>query len=420
MAINVKRFTFTPSPLTVEEANFRHLIMDIAWFGIGLAATSRFASVFAIRLGADASDISLITSIPALILLVGSALGGWWTRRFSNPVKALFWPTFLFRFAFLLPAFAPIMPQELRVWWIILALTIPAIPQGVSSVVFTVMMRDAIPLNRMQPLLGFRSIAMNVSLAISALLLGVWLEWAPFPMNYQIMYVVAFAFQLLSVRECMAVRVENPSRQEKPASFIDSLVKPWRSPDFRKIALVAALLHIALLAVNAIIPLHLVQSLNASEGFVALYSIVELGSAALISLFAARISARIGTRNMIALGILLTSIAMLVLAIAPSLTFTLLGAALTGFGWTLSAMIGMFAYMMERVPSEKMSEYSPVYHQVIGLSMFVAPFIGSVLASSNMNLATVLLIGALLRFSVTPIIAFGGRVQRMVMAPNPT
>lgn len=419
MAINVKRFTLAPAPQTVEEANFRHLVMDIAWFGIGFAATSRFASVFAIRMGADATEISLITSIPALILLIGSAIGGWWTRRYNNPVKALFWPTFLFRFAFLLPAFAPIMPSELRVWWLILALTLPAIPQGISSVVFTVIMRDAIPLQRMQPLLGRRSIAMNVSLMISALALGAWLEWAPFPLNYQLMYVVAFAFQLLSVRECMAVRVERPSVQEKPGGFAASLLLPWKSPSFRKVALVAALLHIALLAVNAIIPLHLVETLRASEGFVALYSIIELGAAALISVFAARIAARIGTRNMIALGVFLTAVAMFILAIAPSPAFALIGAALTGIGWTLAAMIGMFAYLLECVPSEKMSEYSPVYHQVIGLSMFAAPFIGSALAESDLSLASVLMFGALLRVVTAPIIAFGGRVQRMVMAPRP-
>ena len=36
-----------------ERANFHHLVMEVAWFGLALATTSRFLSVFAIRLGRD-------------------------------------------------------------------------------------------------------------------------------------------------------------------------------------------------------------------------------------------------------------------------------------------------------------------------------------------------------------------------------
>ena len=40
---------------TTERTNFNHWVIDIAWFGLAFAATNRFLSVFAIRLGASST-----------------------------------------------------------------------------------------------------------------------------------------------------------------------------------------------------------------------------------------------------------------------------------------------------------------------------------------------------------------------------
>src|SRR5215510_11938822 len=90
-----------------ERDNFRHFVGDMAWFGLALAATSRFLSVYAIRLGADDLQIGLLASIPAILLAFSSPLGAWWRRHHESTVKALFWPGMIFRMIFVLPIFAP-------------------------------------------------------------------------------------------------------------------------------------------------------------------------------------------------------------------------------------------------------------------------------------------------------------------------
>ncbi len=110
--------------------------MDIAWFGLAMAATSRFLSVFAIRLGADANDLGLMSSLPNLVLIVSSGMAVWWRLRYETSQRALTLPGVGFRMVFLLPALTPSMPEPLQIPWLILSVTLPAVPQGIAGAVF--------------------------------------------------------------------------------------------------------------------------------------------------------------------------------------------------------------------------------------------------------------------------------------------
>src|SRR5690348_10232260 len=94
-----------PSQITLphEKSNYHHLVLDMTWFGLATAATSRFMSVYAIRLGATPIELGLISSLPAIVLLFSSSFGGWWMKRHDNPTQALRLPSILFRFLFLCP-----------------------------------------------------------------------------------------------------------------------------------------------------------------------------------------------------------------------------------------------------------------------------------------------------------------------------
>jgi MFS family permease len=257
-----------------EQSNFRHLVLDIAWFGLALAATSRFLSIYAIHLGATPAQLGWISAIPALILLVSSSFGGWWRRRYPNSVKALFLPALGFRLMFVLPAFAPFLPHAWQPWWVILSVSLPAIPQGIAGVTFMGVVRESIADSRMTQLLSKRSLALNIALAIGALTFGLWLEQAPFPLDYQVMFLLAFGFAMWSLKHCMHIRVITPS----PEIQVGQHVNPWRSPEFRQVALVAGVIHIAFTSLLAITPLYLVNTLGATEGFMAVFGLTELAA----------------------------------------------------------------------------------------------------------------------------------------------
>jgi predicted MFS family arabinose efflux permease len=385
----------------VEDANFRHMVWDIIWFGLAFAASSRFLSIYAIRMGADALHLSLMASLPALMLMFTSGIGERWVRRFSDPMRALMLPSFINRLGFLLPVFTPFFPPEARPYWILFAITLPAITQGHAAIAFLVMLRESVTSGRLTALLSRRSIWLNASIAISALVLGIWLERTPFPLGYQVMFIVSYIFALLSLRECSRIRV---LRHVPPPPLNAPHSSPWRSPGFRRVALVTFVIHIAFLAINPLIPQYLVERFDATEGFVALFSMVELAGGALIGTQAPRIAGRFGNRGMIALAMLFLMLAALVTAFAPTLYVTLIGAALTGAAWTAAAVVGLFAFLSENTPPENMTSYSKAYHQVVGLATFAGPLIGGGLVSAGVSLAAMLVIGALLRLVAAPLV----------------
>lgn len=381
---------------TTEQANFRVLVTDIAWFGLAFAATSRFLSVYAIRLGATAFELGLLSALPALMWLGSSVLSSWWARRYPNAVHALRWPTLGMRFVFLLPMFAPLFPAQLQVVWLIVAVTATAIPQGISNVIFMDMLRKAMPNpTRMTSLLARRMLFFNINVAAGTLLFGLWLEAGPFPVNYVLMFGLAFGAAFMSYRSCMRVKLPDEvrvSRQERPKT------KPFSVKSFRRVALVAFTMHLAFTAINAIIPLRLVQELGVGESYMALYGMAELGAAALISVVAPRIARRLGSQGLIVAGMVGTAVAALLIATTSNLTIILLSAGISGASWTLAAGIGLFRFFSDTSPAGEGSvEYATAYNQSIGVAMFVGPMLGSALVTGGVSLVGVLMIGAIMR-----------------------
>lgn len=376
-----------------EQSNFHHLVLDIVWFGLAFPAISRFLSVYAIRLGAEADELSLLTSLPAVVLLLSATLSNWWMRRHKDTMKALLWPSVGFRLSFLLPAFTPFMPQDFQATWLVLSLTLPALPQGISSVVFLVMMREAVDEKQISPLFSQRSLALNVAVGLSGLALGVWLEKVPFPLNYQAMYVLAFGLAMVSLWHVRQVHL-----LPLPAPKVDApaAVNPWRSMDFLRVGFITAVMHIAFFSVLPLLPLHLVNNLDAGEGFMALFALAELVAGAAVALFVSRITRRIGDRATIALAMVGTALGSVVIALATSLNVTLLAAALLGGSWT-AANIALFSFFSQTTPIEHRGQYTTAYTQVIFLSMFVGPMIGSGLYNQGVNLVAIIMAGAALR-----------------------
>ena len=385
-----------------EHSNYRHLIGDIAWFGVALAATSRFLSVFAIRIGATPLDLGLISSLPPLVLLFSSLLGSWWLRRYTdNIARSLLWPGIGMRLPFLLPAFAPLLPIQWQPLWLIVAVTIPAIPQGISGVIFNVLVRQGITDRNMTPMLSVRSVAMNETIAAGAVAFGIWLESAPFPLNYQVMFVVAFLFSLASAWHCQQLRPLTKEPPPLPATSSQTLPVvgggPWRSPRFLIVALLIMLSYISFTSITSIIPLRLVGDLGANEGFMALSALSELAAGACIALFATRLVTAFGNRGIIGLAMVFTAASALVLAFAQSLPLTLIGTALSGGAWT-AATIGVYGFFIENMPYDEVTSYSTAFQQTAGLALFIGPMIGSGLVQAGMPVVQVLLIGAALRF----------------------
>ena len=386
----------------LARANYRHLVQDVLWFGLAFPSTARFLSVYAIRLGAGAALLGWISALPAIILLITSAFAPSWRKRYRSTVHALFWPGLGFRLVFLLPALTPFFPTTFQPYWLLLAATLPAFAQGVSSVLFLVILRESVSARDLPGLMSHRSVAFNLAVGLLTVGFGVWLSKAPFPFNYQAMYVVAFLFSLVSLWHVQAIReIEPATLPEHVRGAARALL---RTPVFRRVASTTALVHLSFYAILPIIPLWLVRRYDADEEFLSIFGLVEIAAAALIASQTGRIVRQIGTRPTIAISMAFTGVAAVLLAVAPSLPATLLAAAISGAAWTAGS-IGVFMFFSENTPPDNVTHFSTAYNQVISLSIFVGPLLGSQLASALSNLSVVLLIGAALRLVAAALIS---------------
>lgn len=383
----------SPEEQLIERDNFNRLVGDIAWFGLALAATSRFLSIYAIRLGASSEQLAWLASLPGIALLISTALSPWWRNKFSNSVKALILPGLGFRMIFLLPVFAPFFPLEWQPVWLIASALIPAIPQGIAGAIFIMMMREAISDGRMNTLLSRRSTALNVAVALGALSFGLMLEVLPFPINYQAMFLLAFGFALLSQWQILNIRVLFPSPLPESKQSVWTVIV---SPAFMPLAFITFMTHVAFFSIITITPMHLVDGLGASEGFMGLFGLSELVAGATIAMFTDTMIRRIGTQAMIALSMTGTALAALIFATAGSLEVTLLGAAISGASWT-AAGIGLLSFMFQRMPADSSAQVSMAFQQTLALGIFIGPLLGGMIENTAVGLPVVILAGASLR-----------------------
>ncbi len=375
-----------------EQFNFHHLVMDIVWFGLAIPAIDRFREVYAIRLGADATQLTLLAALPALILFLMSSVAGRWMRHYNSSREAIKIPGIIFRLAFLLPALTAFLPTSIQLPWLILSVLLPAAGQGIAAVGFIVMYREAVS-SKMVPALHTRRMMMlNITVAISGLMMGFWLEKAPFPFNYQVIFIVGFLLSFVSWWHVNQVRVI-PELVTPPINEPNTQINPWRYPPFQVVAIVVSLCFMTFTAIRPLVSLYMVNNLRADEWFLSNFGLVELASGALIAAFTGQIIGRFGNRSMIAVGLVGTGISAFIIAGAHSLPITLLSAAIGGASWTI-VNIGQFSYFSEMSPSGNKQAFTTAYHQVVFMAMFIGPILGKLLSTGNMPIVTVLCIGA--------------------------
>jgi MFS family permease len=350
-------------------------------------------------MGATPMELGWLASLPALVLMFSNAFSLWWRNRYNGCTDAVFLPGLTQRFVFLLPAFAPFFPAHLRSAWIILGATLPALGQGVAATMFIVMMRETVHKEHLQMLVTRRTLVMNIAVTCGALAFGFMLERMPFPQNYQLMFVIAYALSMVSMWHVNQVRqLEKTGVHSKSKATATSSVRSLlQNRSFQGVVLVTFLMHMAQLFVAAPQPLHLKNDLKATEGLIALFGTAEVVGGTLATLWIPKLLPRFGNRRLIAYGMGVAGLAMVINALAPVAELTLIGAALGNGAWTVAA-VAVLGYFTERsAPGDYMA--TTVWHQVIFFGMFVGPLFGSSLAQMGHSPVLLLLVGAALRIA---------------------
>ena len=408
-------------------SNFRHLYLDILWYGVLAGSAISFLTVYATRIGADSFQIGLLAAGPAVINLMFTLPTGRWLE--TRPIgPAVFWSSVFHRFFYLIWVVIPwlLLPNVQLSLYIVITLLM-TIPGTVLAVGFNALFADAVPAEWRGHVTGVRNAVLSVAFIVASLVSGVILERVPFPTGYQIVFAIGFVGAAMSSFHLAFVRPLSDGRQQRrawhrlgdldsPGGMRSALEGTRTSVGERFLTrsggkslvrleilsgpygmVIAGLFffHLAQYLAIPLFPLYWVNKLNFSDGLISqgqalFYAAVFIGSTQL-----SRVSKRFGYHRVLAVGVL-------GLAAYPAVTSIMQGSAmylfvsiLGGLAWSMvGGAIGN--YILERSPENDRPAYLAWYNLALNAAILLGALLGPLMAEW-VGLSAALLLAAVAR-----------------------
>ncbi len=408
----LSRTLFGHGLATVEDRNYRNLLLSGAWFGPIDGGIFTYLPVFLARLDASPSTISLLTSAPSFLGIFTYLPGGMYLERQSDLVRILVRAVFLSRIFYPLIALTPLLfgstavPIAIVVLW-----TLSALPGAVHYPAFTAMMQKAIPAERRAKFNGTRWGLMALFSGTMIAVFGFMLDRTVFPLGYQIVIMVSFAAGLMNMYYFGKVEippfVRDPDKADTGAALREDGLLQARIAQLRhffaafiahrpfvRFNLASLAFRLALTMPVGLFSIYWVQVLRATDTWIGLRGTV--GYALLVTgyWFWGRMANRLGHRTLLLIcgaGIALYPV---LTALAPSVEWLLPAAALWGF--TAGGIdIGLFDMLLISSPPGRLPSFAAAAQMLTSVALAAGPLLGAALAGLVGTHNALLVIGAL-------------------------
>jgi MFS family permease len=397
-------------PIPAEHrANFRHLYLDIAWFGVLNGTAISFMAIFATRQGADGFQIGLLNAAPAIVSLAVTLPAGQWLQK-QSLTRAVFWTSIWHRIFYLAWIFLPLfLAPYLQVWALVALIFLMSIPGTALAVGFNAMFAEVVPPEWRSHVVGVRNALLALVFIITTLISGVILEWLPFPLGYQVVFAIGFVGAMMSSLHLYLLRLpEEPTRRVGHSlgdwahpgtlrTWVQELrlsvglrflargrLRPslnlhiWRTP-FAVVLGVLFIFHLAQFLAIPLFPLYWVNELKLTDAEISLgnavfYAVVLLGSTQLV-----RLTARSNHKQVLLMGVILMSLYPVLTAATTNLPLFLFTAAIGGLAWSLAG--GALAnYLYDKTPEDERPLHLAWYHLSFNAAILLGALCGPLLA----------------------------------------
>ena len=393
-----------PDPRNRLARNTWRLYQDLLWLGLASAA-STYINVYAIRLGASDKLIGLRTSIPSLLVVLLRIPAAQLMERTNNRQRlivrslnigrAFYFLIFLIPWLGLLPLVKEI-PQATILVWIVICI---GIPSSLSQAGWDSFFADVIPSDRRARVVSTRSTMTNLMTLALVPLFGIWLDWAKFPMNYQVVFLIAFIGAMLSTWQVSKIRVPESGKkqnQQVPALNLAEIKRILsENKEFMTLVLGTFVYQWAISIASPLFTIYYVDQLGASDSWIG----YRMTLASLTSIIAYRIwprhIERKGERAIITLAAPLMGLFPLLTGLTPVLWPHMFIVMIPRF-FGSAVMISRYGILLRVCPDDRRPTYIAIYAIAANIAAFVAPLVGVELAEV-IGLPGVFFIAAALR-----------------------
>lgn len=426
----VSTYTQTAAEFPTEQrSNFRHLIFDIAGFGVLNGSAAAFLSVYAARLGATPLQISLLSALPALVTLSLALPTGAWLK--NRPIdRVLRRSALIYRTFYLLWAMLPLFLNDAQQITGLLVITfVMSIPGMVVAISFNGLYADAVPVDLRGRIMSWRQAAYAITSILTSLLCGLLLDNAPFPQGYQFVFVIGFLGGMWSSWHLWQVK-PIPHAHSSGYRPIQAWVRPtnmrdkqgaqtllglrtfvhadsWRNllqldvlrSGFLPILLLMFAYHFAQHLSIPLHPLRYVREMALSDGTIGVGNALFYGFVFLSATQYSRIEAYLQPRRTVALSIMLIAFypGLLAFASRGDVGLFLLANVMGGSGTALS-MGAIGNYLISMMPENDRPSYLAWYSVTLNAAILAGSLLAPVL-SNLFGLTIALTLTALARFS---------------------
>jgi MFS family permease len=387
---------------SLESQNAWNLYGDIAWFGILSGVANAFLAVFTLRVGGSDAHVGLLSSLPALAAIFASIPGSRLVEREKKPLSVLIITAILNRLGYLGIALVPFFFLTNAADAIVVLVALLTIPGAIANVAFTTMFAQAVAPENRARVVAIRNVWIGVVSTITAFAGGKFLDYVLFPINYQILFAVAFAGSMVSAYYLTRIRLPeqsmpSPSHNEAAPRGTRAFITMLRgSHTFVEFTVASFIFHWGLFFPIPLYSIYWVRVLNASEGWVGVFSMVASATTIVFFPLWSRLTTQRGSLYAIMITTFGLALYPLATAFSPSVEWIILvsfigGVFSSGFGLTF------FNRLLEVSPEQHRASYIAGYNTLINITAFVGPILSTLLLGF-FNIYALLLVGATMRF----------------------
>lgn len=405
------------SNYSLTEQDIRHNIKCNTLNGIysilALNLVTPFIAIIAKNFGADAYQIALLSSLPALMSVISMIPGGIMVDRLREKKLITGIIILATRIFFLVLAIIPELPAAYRSMALVLVYGTMNFPGGLSGVAWQSFIATAIPADRRAQAFASRNKITSITGMMVTLLAGQILRMYNtntgifsllnrfFSLTvsseiriYQLFFVVGFCFALLEIYYHMKMKEPllpvDINEQQHKKSIAESIEKVLTYKPFLLFGACSLLFHFGWQMGWPLFTIYQIDYLG-SDGTWISYMSVGGGLAGFLTYpLWSKLAIRKGNNFTVILAAFAIAMSPFLYAISPNLQILLLvnffmGTAVAGISLVL------FNTLLEVVPDEDRTLFIAIYSTVISASAFFSPMVGAyVYKSSNIYLALII------------------------------